>query len=130
MLRRAVPPHPKPVPRRREPIRIEDPKATLRACLAYRECPCGAPSATGHHILARGAPYFGDDLLCNIVPLCGSGTTGCHGQIENEDELARMMLGIHLQTERLDVVAYVIRKLGGAAGAEWFERRLFLRVMV
>ena len=123
-----MPADPKPLSRSRRPIREVDRTATLRACLTYRECPCGAPAATGHHVLARGSPYFGDDVVENIVPLCGSGTTGCHGQVENEDELALMMLGLHIATYRPDVCVYVLEKLGVEAGLDWFRRRLYVRV--
>ena len=35
---------------------------------------------TRHHLVSRS--LRGDDVAANIVPLCGSGTTGCHGAIE------------------------------------------------
>lgn len=49
---------------------------------------CGAPPqmTTFHHIVPRGSPYFGSDTEANIAPLCGTGTTGCHGLIEARDQ--------------------------------------------
>lgn len=39
----------------------------------------GLPNLTRHHLVGRG--QRGDDVDVNIVPLCGSGTTGCHGSL-------------------------------------------------
>jgi hypothetical protein len=96
----------------------------MRACvLEWRECACcGGPSATAHHVIARG--QGGDDVRENLVALCGSGTTGCHGLVEDENELALLALGRHIARERPDVVFYVCSKLGPGAGPAWFERRL------
>lgn len=47
---------------------------------------CGAPANNIHHRLARGA---GGSKLAyvnapgNLLVLCGSGTTGCHGWVES-----------------------------------------------
>ncbi|HXH35240.1 MAG TPA: hypothetical protein VNJ54_12655 [Plantibacter sp.] len=58
----------------------------------------------------------GDDLADNLVPLCGSGTTGCHGLVEAFDPRACSLLGMRLtEAER----AYVI----GRKGAYYLERR-------
>lgn len=119
---------PKPTAAPRKQIRNVDRTMTTKACLEYRECPCGKPSATGHHVLARGAPHFGDDVLANIVPMCGSGTTGCHGLIENEDEKARKMLGRWIKKHRPDTILYVISKLGRPAAREHLKRRLFITI--
>jgi hypothetical protein len=122
-------PHPKPEKRKRKQIRHVDSKATTRAVLRWTECAtCPEPSATGHHVLARGGPYFGDDLEENIVALCGSGTTGCHGKLENEDATTRVRLGVHLIRERPDVLEYLDRKLGEVPAREWLSRRLYVAV--
>lgn len=112
---------PDPKPARR----IYDPTATMRACLFWRECAvCGKPSATGHHLLSR--KQGGDDEIANIAPLCGSGTTGCHGLIENEDEGARRALGAWIMRERPDSVRYLCRKLGADPAGEWLRRHLYV----
>lgn len=62
--------------------RFIDPLVTSRVLrrLDRRECvACGGPATNGHHLVGKGTPYFGDDVEENIAPLCGSGTTGCHG---------------------------------------------------
>lgn len=104
--------------------RIIDPTVTTRACLTWRECAvCGGPSATGHHVIPRGAPHLGDDVLANIVPLCGSGTTGCHGAVEAGDRNARRALGVWIAERRPDTLAYVLGKLGEQAGDDYMRRR-------
>lgn len=110
--------------------RIKDPKATTRAVVKRRQCFCGGrlcdgKAATGHHVLSR--KQGGDDVDANIIPASGSGTTGCHGLIENENVTARRMLGEYLVLERFDTIAYVREKLGDTAGDDWLARRLFIR---
>lgn len=118
---KTVTPDPKP----RAP-RILDRLATTRACLRWRECAvCGEPSATGHHVLAKGDG--GDDVLENIVPLCGSGTTGCHGLVENRDWEALRALGSWILACRPDVLEYLFRKL--PQPESWIERNLYLIVL-
>ena len=36
---------------------------------------------TFHHIVPRS--LGGDDVTDNLIPLCGSGSVGCHGLIED-----------------------------------------------
>lgn len=108
--------------------RTVDKKATRRAVQRRRACAiCGEPASDGHHVLGRGSPNFGDDFPENIVPLCGSGTTGCHGLITANDITARRQLGEHIVLERPGVIAYVLDKLGDERGADWLARRLFIR---
>ena len=114
-------------PKERKPSRIVDRSMTTRACLEWRECPCGKPSATGHHVIARGSgKAAGDDVLANIVPMCGSGTSGCHGLIENNDEKARRRLGRWIGEHRPDTIRYVRSKLGDGPGDDWLHRHLFV----
>jgi hypothetical protein len=45
---------------------------------------CGGASllpVTYHHLVPKS--LGGDDVPGNVLPLCGHGTTGCHGAIEN-----------------------------------------------
>lgn len=74
-------PDPKPVHvKGNKPRRIVNPEAVLAAMLARPWCcACGGQGANGHHVIARGGPYFGDDVEANVVTLCGSGTMRCHG---------------------------------------------------
>ncbi len=120
-------PDPKAGPKERKQTRVVDRSMTTKSCLEWRECPCGKPSATGHHVIARGAgKAAGDDVLANIVPHCGSGTTGCHGLIENNDEKARRRLGRWIAEHRHDTIRYCREKLGREAADEWLNRHLFV----
>lgn len=55
----------------------------------YRCAICGAPldeCPTGysiHHRRMRSHPWPGLNNLSNLVCLCGSGTTGCHGRVHH-----------------------------------------------
>lgn len=109
--------------------RTEDKKATKRAVRLRPVCvmpECDNRSTNGHHVISRGAPHFGDDVDENIVALCGSGSSGCHGLIENEDVTARRQLGEHIAYERPDTMRYVTDKLGEIPGRDWLRRRLYI----
>lgn len=47
--------------------------------------------STLHHILSKS--LGGDDTADNLAPVCGSGTTGCHGLIEAHDRAACAVFG-------------------------------------
>jgi hypothetical protein len=85
-------PHPKPTPRRKAPKRMRAsrgntvPKATLTALDARAGWRCeartpdcqGSPEVPHHRRLkAQGV----DHSLENLLAVCGSTTTGCHGAI-------------------------------------------------
>ena len=56
---------------------------------------CDAEKADSlHHIVPKS--LGGDDVSDNLVPLCGSGTTGCHGLVEARDVWACSLLGARL----------------------------------
>lgn len=74
-------------------------------------------------MLARG--NGGDDVIENVLPLCGSGTTGHHGELENEDVFTRKLVGRWIVKHRPDIVEYVLGKLGDGPGRDWFRRRLY-----
>lgn len=42
---------------------------------------CEGQAQSFHHLVPRS--LRGDDTAANVVPLCGHGTTGCHGALEN-----------------------------------------------
>jgi hypothetical protein len=73
-----------------------------------------AVGATLHHLVSKS--LGGDDVADNLVPLCGSGTTGCHGLVEDHNMWACDLLGRRLSDgER----AYVV----GKKGAYFLESR-------
>jgi hypothetical protein len=112
---------------------VIDPEATTRKVLSDRECRCcGRPASNGHHIVPKGAPWFGDDIEDNIVPVCGTGTTGCHGALHGNGytdltgkrwtpEIVTHRIGERLRPEELAAVA---QRFGGVVpAAEYLSRR-------
>lgn len=86
---------------------------------AFRGSPCricGEPFQSLHHIFPRGKG--GDDVIVNLAPLCGSGTTGCHGRIEARDAKAREALRANLTEANRWYLTY---KLGLKAEG-WLDR--------
>lgn len=88
------------------------------------------------HVIAKGAPHFGDDVEENLLPLCGSGTMGCHGAkhgIPYTDrrghrwtpEEARARMGDAI-LDRPGMILYVLDKLGYDAGLDHLARRFSL----
>lgn len=65
-----------------------------------------------HHVVPRS--LGGDDVAANLVALCGSGTTGCHGLVEHRDREALHTLAVTVQAEDM-VYAYCIDRLGEGA---------------
>lgn len=112
--------------------RIVDPALLKQAHWAFDECVvCGKINVSIHHVLPRGGwcGIAGDDVWENLVPLCGSGTHGCHGDVEAGLDSVSHSLGRYLLAERPDTIDYLIRKLGGKKAASEFLRR-HLRVVL
>lgn len=67
----------------KSPPRIVDERAGKAKLRKEKRCrSCGRPFGTGlrltrHHLVPKSRQ--GDDVDDNLVPLCGDGTTGCHG---------------------------------------------------
>lgn len=92
--------------------------ADIRAAFSAATCyVCGGRWESLHHVYPRG--QGGDDVIVNLVPLCGSGTTGCHGLVEARDPQARATLGAKLSDAHRWYVRY---KLGEEQGDAWLER--------
>lgn len=73
-------PDPKPEKAEKPARRLRDRLTVKRATLADRECwVCGKEGANGHHLIPRDFQPPGPDEQWNIISLCGSGTSGCHG---------------------------------------------------
>lgn len=93
-------------------------KEKLGSCRLCHDLTMHVPGTTLHHIVSKS--LRGDDVADNLVPLCGDGTSGCHGLVEARDPWARPLLGERLtEAER----AYVLRK----KGAGWLERHYGLK---
>lgn len=131
-------PDPKPGRKPRLPIRNVDSREIVRAKLMYPRCAaCNEQGVDGHHVIPKGAPHFGDDEVANIVCLCGSGTSGCHGAfhgspfitggVRRDKRWVRERIGHTLERQRPDTIAYVLRKLGPVAGADYLRRIYYIR---
>jgi hypothetical protein len=98
----------------KSPARVVNPLAGLAKTLAEGRCRlCGNPYTTRHHLVSRS--LRGDDIEANLVPLCGSGVTGCHGAVEARDPMVCSLLRSRLTDDEL---SYVLKK----KGADWLER--------
>lgn len=107
--------------------RVKNPKVAKQLHANLGPCVlCGDPAQSLHHVIPKSAS--GDDVEANLVALCGSGTTGCHGRIENQDLQARMDLGAFLRMNRPDTLSYIRGKLGDEEGNEWLMRRLLIHL--
>lgn len=66
---------------------------------------CPQPAGSLHHLVPRRSPFFGDDVLPNLVPLCND----CHLTVEDGYNDATARLAAALED---DEYAHVIGKLG------------------
>lgn len=92
--------------------RIIDPRAGTEKLIREGHCRlcCHSLNAlnlrgiglTRHHLIAR--IQGGDDVDDNLVPLCGNGTTGCHGDVEHYRAMARERLRRVLTQDELRYV--------------------------
>jgi hypothetical protein len=117
-----------PPDRKRQP-RIVDPDAGRAKLVREGKCRlCRKPyppwQLTRHHLVPRNGSHAGDDVDDNLVPLCGSGTVGCHGLVERSQESRSRLRRFLLQAE----LAYMAWRMGddGAnpdKGKAWIDRR-------
>lgn len=106
--------------------RIKDPELMRQAHWAFDDCVvCGRIDISIHHILPRS--LGGDDVWENLVPLCGSGTHGCHGAVEAQSDAVCRALGLYVVRDRPDTMRYLSEKLKTPEAAADFIRR-YLRV--
>ena len=108
------------------PRRVAD-SALLRALhQEWRECViCGEHRGklSLHHVHKHPR----DDVRGNLVMLCGTGTTGCHGKVEHADRDSRRALGWYLVQNRPDVLRYLATKLRGEVQARaWIQRTFYI----
>jgi hypothetical protein len=113
-----MPPSPKPE------RRVHDPAAGRAKVALEGRCRACGHVPRGHlldflnraHLVAKG--QGGDDVACNIVPLCGSGTTGCHGKLTDHSRGWLEVAAALRRNLQLDEVEYILRK----KGADWLDR--------
>ena len=78
-----------------------------------------------HHILKRPR----DDVRGNLVMLCGDGVRGCHGRVEAHDAMVVKLLGEHIASDRDDVVAHLVWRLGESGAREFARRQLLVTIL-
>jgi hypothetical protein len=83
---------------------------------------CGKPAGSAHHVLSRS--LRGDDVIENGIAVCGSGTTGCHGDYHRGDPEVKRLLGAAI-LRRPRKLGYLSGKLGEEAARE-FLRRVYM----
>lgn len=108
---------PKPAAR----IVDKDVLALARIRLGNSCAACGSPAGSVHHIIPRS--QGGDDVMANLVLVCGSGTTGCHGALHGNPYYGgdstwrnsgwvRERLNEHIERHRADTYGYWYAKRG------------------
>lgn len=102
--------------------RIRDPQLLRTLHIRWRHCAlCGERGPLSLHHVHK---HPRDDVEANLVMLCGSGTTGCHGNIEHAEPGTCAGLERHIRVHRPDVCEYLRHKLGSAIAADDWLRRL------
>lgn len=71
---------------------------------------CDQPAHSGHHLVPKS--LRGDDVEANVVPLCGDGTTGDHGEYENHGVRWREVAAAIRASLHDDELEYVLEKKG------------------
>lgn len=90
------------------------------AGLADRECAaCGGQAANSHHVLPKDRG--GDDVRENIIGLCGSGTSGCHGAHHGSPYVVNVMQPVHRGGEDTGEIRGPVTE---RRDAEWVNRRI------
>lgn len=112
-----MPPDPKP------PARVRDPALLRSLHMEWGECAlCGSTRTLSLHHVHK---HPRDDVRANLVMLCGSGTTGCHGMIEHHAPVVCHDLAVYLLAFRPDTIDYLVGKLGSTdAAREWMRDSL------
>ncbi len=102
----------------RPPKRVKDSRAGKAKVEREGRCRvCGTRRGLNRaHLVAKG--QRGDDVAANIVPLCGSGTAGCHGALTDHRRGWETVAGILRARLRPDELAYVLEK----KGQDWLDR--------
>lgn len=118
-----MPPHPKPSRRLRateaewEVLRRKLDENRCRGCgRTGRELARVGLGLSLHHVVPKS--LGGDDAILNLIPLCGSGTTGCHGAIETHTKERGVIAARIRSTLTVRETGYALRK----KGRRWLDR--------
>lgn len=111
-----------PDPRPR--AKIKDPELLRSLHLVWRECAlCGVTEPRSLHHISK---HPRDDVTGNLVMLCGTGTTGCHGLVEARDPETVWALGVYIRVSRGDVLSYLYATKGVEPAKEWMRQHLLI----
>lgn len=115
-----MPPDPKPAGR------VRDPELMRVLHLRWQECVLcyGTRYTKGQLSLHHISNHPRDDVEANLVMLCGSGTTGCHGLITANDLDARRELAVYLRERRPDALEYLDERFPLERADNWLQRVL------
>lgn len=94
-------PDPKPAKR------VRDPQLLRRLHLEWRECVLADETCERQRSLHHVSKHPRDDLRENLVMVCGSGTTGHHGKLEEHDMGTEIALAVYIAGNRPDMQAYL-----------------------
>jgi hypothetical protein len=61
-------------------------------------------------------------VIGNLVMLCGSGTTGCHGLIEERDPITLWQLAFYIHDYRADTQEYLNWRFPAEGWLAWVRR--------
>lgn len=101
-------------------MRIRNPDLLTQLHLRWRECVlCGRTSPLSLHHISNKPRH---DVEANLVMLCGSGTTGCHGKIEAHDTFERWQLAIYIREHRLDTMSWLTSQYFHEKADAWLKR--------
>jgi hypothetical protein len=84
-----------------------------RICVVCKQ----RPSESVHHVVPKD--FSGDDVAHNLVGVCGTGTTRCHGLLESRDPWACDALRERLFNVKPMILRYVL----DTVGQPWFDDR-------
>lgn len=104
--------------------RVKDPEILRYLHLVWTQCVlCDEIFPLSLHHVSK---HPRDDLRANLVMVCGSGTTGCHGLLEAQDETKKRELGVYILENRMDTIEYLERRKGKRPAKEWMRKYLLI----
>jgi hypothetical protein len=89
-------------------------------------CGCGRLADSLHHLINRS--QGGDDVVANLIPLAGDGTTLCHGALTSanrtlDERTQRWVHPEHVrQGVRRHLAPWHLQYMTDKKGMEWVER--------
>lgn len=101
-------------------MRIKDPELLTELHLRWRECVlCGVTAPLSLHHICK---HPRDDVEANLVMVCGSGTTGCHGALEGPQSVESWQLAIYIREHRRDTMAWLDQQFPHERADYWLKR--------